>query len=302
MPLPTEKSPAQARMGKVFLYAEPKKGKSTLAATLDPDRTILLDVEDGLGAIEGFKHRITNWGDVAGYEGEGRQRVPVFAEDSFRGTVKMLYDQRADHPFKVGVVDTADALSGLCSEYVLYSLGAGADRQGEFVHASDFDYGKGWSAITAEWMLRIGALCRVLDSVILISHADRTTKTDRIGAEYPVYTPSLGPKGLRNWTLGFVDHILFLDVERNDEDEDVVCVHTRQARGWEAGGRTVAGGASLPDPIWLPDALTSGRVLREALEKVSAPPEPKAALKAKAKAGAKKPPPETAQPELGEAA
>jgi hypothetical protein len=50
------------------------------------------------------------------------------------------------------------------------------------------------------------------------------------------------------------------------------CVHTQPSRGWEAGGRTVAGGAKLPDPIWLPDAATAGVELRKALEAVSAPP------------------------------
>jgi hypothetical protein len=178
MGLPTEKSPAQARMGKVFIYGEPKTaGKSTLSMTLDPDHTIALDVEDGLGAIEGFKHRVTSWGKVVGHQevGEGRaaRMVPVLDEHSFRGTVQLLAQN--EHPFKVGVVDTADMLAQLCADYVLQQLGgsAAAGVTGGYVHASDFDYGKGWSAINEEWQLRIGALCRVLESVILISHADR---------------------------------------------------------------------------------------------------------------------------------
>ena len=275
MPLPTEMSPAQARMGKTPPYGEPKTaGKSTLAMTLDPEHTIGIDVENGLGAIEGYKHRVTSWGKIAGYNdvGEGRQarRVPVLDEYSFRGTIQLL--AQSEHPFRVGVVDTADMLAQLCAEYVLAQLGgAAAAGTDAYVHASDFEYGKGWSAINDEWQLRVGALCRVLPTVILISHADRTTKTDRTGAEYPVYTPALGPKGIRNWTLGFVDHILFAQVEENDDGDLVHCVHTQPSRSWEAGGRTVAGGAAMPDPIWLPDAASSGAELRKALEHVSAP-------------------------------
>lgn len=272
MPLPSEKSPAQARIGKVFIYGEPKTaGKSTLAMTLDPDRTIALDVEDGLGAIEGFKHRVTSWGKVAGVQGEGRQARPVLDEHSFRGAIQLL--AQAEHPFRIAVVDTVDMLAQLCSDYVLTQLGGGAAAgvTGQYVHASDFDYGKGWSAISQEWQLRIGALCRVVESVVLISHADRTTKTDRTGGEFPVFTPALGPKAVRNWTLGFVDHILFAQVEENDEGVLTHCVHTQPSRSWESGGRTVAGGAVLPDPIWLPDAGTAGVELRKALEAVSAP-------------------------------
>lgn len=300
MPLPTQMSAAQARMGKVFLYGEPKvAGKSTLAFTLDPEHTIGFDVEDGLGAIEAYKHRITSWGRQTGVReptdadrARGwRAPIPVLDENSFRGTIGMLVNE--EHPFTVGVIDTADALSQLCQEYVLMQLGG--DKSRGYVHASDFDYGKGWSAINEEWALRIGALCRVLESVILISHADRKTDTDRTGAEYSIYTSALGPKGIRNWTLGFVDHILFATNEVNDDGQLVHCVHTQPGRGWEAGGRTVAGGLRLPDPIWLPDAVTSGVELRKALEAVSAPPAPKeqkaaepvAKPKAKAKAKAK---------------
>lgn len=273
MPLPTEKSPAQPRMGKVLIFGEPKvAGKSTLAMTLDPDHTIALDTEDGLGAIEGYKHRVTSWGRTVGVEGEGRNARPILDEHSFRGTIQMLATQ--EHPFKIGVVDTADALSFMCSEYVLAALGGDAARAGQFVHASDFEYGKGWEAVRSEWQLRLGALFRVLESVVLISHADRRVETDRIGAEYPIYTAALAPKGIRNWTLGAVDHILFARVEANEDGEPTHCVRTQPSRSWEAGGRTVAGGPKLPDPIWLPNAATAGVELRKALEAVSAPPVP----------------------------
>jgi hypothetical protein len=304
MPLPTEKTAAQPKMGKVFIYAEPKIGKSLLSMMLDPEHTIALDVEDGLSHIEGYKHRIRSWGDGQVVP-VGRTTELKLYEDSFRGAIMMLHQE--DHPFKIATVDTADALAGLCSEYVLKALGQSNDQVG-YVHASDFDYGKGWDAINKEWQLRIGALCRVMDSVILISHADRKTKRDRVGAEYPVYTPSLGPSGIRKWTLGYSDHIIFMDVENDDQGEPQRVLHTQPTASWEAGGRTVMGGNRLPDPLWLPDAETAGATLRAALEGVLTVPKrpavrdeskPKSKPKAKAKPAAEEP---TAQGELGEAA
>lgn len=267
MPLPTEKSKPMPRVGKVFLYAEPKIGKSTLSMMLDPEHTIGLDVEDGLNAIEGYKAPIKSWGKIAGVEGEGRNQRAIMADDSFRGVIRDLH--QTEHAFTYAVVDTADALAKLCNDYVLQALGGAEGAQRGFVHASDFEYGKGWSAINEEWALRIGALCMVVPNVILISHADRTTKTDRTGAEFPVFTPALGPKGIRNWTLGFVEHILFLNVERNDDGEDLRVVHSRPSRSWEAGGRVPIGVEPVPDPLWLPTAETAGAELRAALERVS---------------------------------
>lgn len=270
MGLPTAKTPAQPRVGKVFIFAEPKVGKSLLSMMLDPEHTIALDIEDGLHAIEGYKHRVTSWGRITGMEGEGRNAQPVFAEDSFRGTIKMLHEQRGEHPFKIATIDTADALASLCSEYVLTALGQSIGEQG-YVHASDFDYGKGWDAINKEWQLRVGALARVMDSVILISHADRKIKKSRTGAEIPVYTPALAPAGIRKWTLGFVDHILFMDVDENDQGETMRVLHTQPSVSWEAGSRSAIGGTSLPEPIWLPDPVSAGPTLHEALKQVAAP-------------------------------
>lgn len=267
MPLPTAPTPPQARMGKVLLHAEPKVGKSTLAGTLDPEHTILLDVEDGLSAIGGYKHKIKSWGRVIGTTGEGREQRAVHDDESLMGVGRLLATE--EHPFTIGVIDTADALAQLCSEYVLAQLGANTGATG-FVHASDFDYGKGWSAISAEWALRIAALARVLPSLILISHSDRRTRTTRAGAEYDAYTTNLGPKGVKEWTSGFVDHILFLHIAEVD-GEEVRAIRTAQGIGWQAGGRTIAGGPKLPDPIILRDAATSGKVLREALEQVTGP-------------------------------
>lgn len=300
MPLPTEKVPAQPRIGKVFIYAEPKIGKSLLSMMLDPEHTIALDVEDGLAHIEGYKHRITSWGN-GDIVGEGRAQKLILHENSFRGAIQMLHQEK--HPFKIATVDTADALASLCSEYVLKALGQSNEMAG-YVHASDFDFGKGWDAINKEWQLRIGALCRVMESVILISHADRKTKRDRLNMEYPVYTPALGPAGIRKWTLGFSDHIIFMDVEADDDGNPQRVLHTQPSVSYEAGGRTALGGKRLPDPIWLPDAETAGETLRKALESVAVPapkPAPEAKPKAKAKAKAKaepKPVPEQGQAQL----
>ena len=259
MSLPTEKRKPTPGMGKVLLYAEPKVGKSTLAATMDPEHTLVLDTENGTAALEAFVHPIKSWSAIT------KEEPHVLRGDSFRGAIKALVDE--EHDFTTAVVDTVDVLAQLCGDDVLRALGG---QQAGFLHASDFDYGKGWSAITAEFQLRMGALCRAVPNVVFISHADESVKQDRTGAEYKVYTPALAPKGVRNWLLGFVDHILFAEVVSGEAGEERV-LRTQPTRSYQAGGRTPLGAPKLPDPLPL-----EGPALKAALEALAAPARPAA--------------------------
>ena len=261
MGLPTEKRAPTPGMGKVLLYGEPKVGKSTLAATMDPDHTLVLDTEAGTTAIEAFVQPIRSW-------------------QEFRAVVKELHD--TEHPFTTVVVDTVDVLAQFAGDDVLAALSGGTAAQ--YAHASDFEYGKGWNAWTDEFTLRAGALCRVVPNVVFISHVDVGTLKDRVGDEYQVYTPALAPKGIRNWLTGFVEHILFAELGPNDAR----LLRTQPTRSYQAGGRTPLGAAKLPDPLPL-----EGPALKQALEALAAPvpvTKPKtAAGKAKPSAAPEKP-------------
>lgn len=260
MPLPTEKRAPTPGMGKVLIYGPPKIGKSTLAATMDPDHTLVLDTEQGTGALEAFVQPIKSWGAA-------NEDRTAFADTAFRGVVKALHEE--EHPFSTVVVDTVDVLAQLAGDHVLNHLSGG--RAAEYAHASDFEYGKGWNAWTEEFTLRVGALCRVVPNVVFISHADEKTMETRAGGEYTVFTPALAPKGIRGFLTGFVDHILFAQLD--DDGERVL--RTQPTRAFEAGGRTALGAAKLPDPLPL-----EGPALKGALEALSAPVKPRAGKRA----------------------
>lgn len=284
MGLPTEKRQPQAGLGKILLYGAPKVGKSTLASTIDVEHTLVLDTEGSTTALEAFVMEIKSWGALT------REEPHVLRGDSFRGAIKSLVED--EHDFTTVVVDTVDVLAQLCAAYTLEGLSGG--RAG-YVHASDFDYGKGWSAITEEFQLRIGALCRAVPNVVLVSHADESTKKDRLGKEITVYRPDVKPKGIREFLEGFVDHVLFAEVVQTDDGETRL-LRTQPAETYSAGGRTPLGRPKLPDPLPL-----EGPALKQALEGLAAPARPaKAAPKAKPKPA--KSAPENGQESLGAAA
>jgi hypothetical protein len=222
MPLPTEKSKPTLGVEnlKALLYGPWKIGKTSLLAELDPDHTLFIATEPGHGGVEVFKEDCPSW-----------EKFREIGTDLSKGK----------HPFRLAVVDTADSLLRYCGDHVL--AGLGGNRTG-YVHASDFEYGKGWEAITSEVRLRVAKLCSLGIGVVFVSHAKEGIKKDRVGREITVVQPDIGLKGARNWLLGFVDHIWYATSETT-EDGDRRLIHTTPTENYEAGGR----GVPLPDPI-----------------------------------------------------
>jgi SpoVK/Ycf46/Vps4 family AAA+-type ATPase len=58
--LPKQKTPPSLSLetSKLLVYGPPGIGKSTLAASIDPDRTLFLATEPGLGGLEVFQREI----------------------------------------------------------------------------------------------------------------------------------------------------------------------------------------------------------------------------------------------------
>jgi hypothetical protein len=222
LPLPTEKSlPTLGLQNlRAVLYGSPKIGKTSMLAHLDNDHTLFIATEPGQGGIEAFVEECTTW-------------------EKFRAIGAALAE--GDHPYKLVIVDTVDELQRMCADYVV--AGLAGDRKG-YVHASDFDYGKGWEAITSEFRLRVAKLCNLGLGVVFVSHVKEGTKKDRVGREISTIAPDVGQKGSRNWLLGFVDHIWYATSETS-EDGDRRLIHTTPTENYEAGGR----GVPLPDPI-----------------------------------------------------
>jgi hypothetical protein len=241
--LPTEKTKPSltADSAKVFLYGEEKIGKTTTAAALDPEHTLLLATEEGYGALEAFVKPIGSW-------------------EEFRAIGPELL--KGGHPFKTIVIDTVDELLKLCTDKVLQDLGVS--------YAGDLEFGKGWAAVTDEFRLRVGALCRLGLGVWFISHAKEEEVKTRTGS-ITVTSPTIGG-GSRKWLLGFVDYILLARSEQTADQGEVRVVRTRPAENYRAGGRGGPDGKGvLPDPIPLDAAVIRDAMATATAELVAAP-------------------------------
>lgn len=239
MTLPTEKSPPTLSPDRVkaLLYGPPKIGKSTFASQINPDHTLFISTEPGLGSLEVFEAPVTSWKEF-------RELGAEIAEDA-----------KKDKRFEVVVVDTIDELYRMCADHVCAELG--------IKHPSDADYGKGWAAVADEFRLRIGKLASLGLGVWFISHAEDREVKKKVGTK-TVTQPSLSGQA-RKFLVGFVDFI-FLATWEGDEEKDVRVLRTQGAEHHEAGGRVPVGAAPLPDPLPL-DAAG----LREEMAKSLAP-------------------------------
>lgn len=209
--LPLNKTPQtlDAARSKVLLYGPPKIGKSTLCARLDPEHTLFLVCEPGLGGLEVFQYPVNSW-------------------DDFRAAYEQLANN--EHNFKTVVVDTVDELYRMCQESVMRELGVN--------HPSDLEWGKGWSAVGDKWRLAVGALAKLGLGVWFISHARDEQIKQRVG-QITKTVPMIGGKA-REFLLGFCDHIFLVTQEVDAEGTEARVVRTSPSEFWEAGSRLPA--------------------------------------------------------------
>lgn len=217
--LPTSKTPPQSDPLKrpVLLYGDYKIGKSTLASELH-EKALFLATEPGLNSMEVFRVDIKTWGD-------------------FLNVIADLREKPEQHP--IVVIDTVDELARLCQEHVLSHL-AGGPVGSAYLHASDFEYGKGWDAIRDEFKLRVAALCRIGPGVLFISHAKEEMVETASGVGYKAMSPDVGQKGMRKWLLGYVDFIFYATMVRVNGDDGPVdkrVLYTQPTHRIQAGGR-----------------------------------------------------------------
>jgi hypothetical protein len=219
MTLPTEKSAPSLSPDRIkaLLYGPPKIGKSTFASKIDPDHTLFIPTEPGLGSLEVFEAPARSWAEF-------RQIGGDLAKDAGQ--------------FRVVVVDTVDELYRMCSDHVCGELG--------IKHPSDADYGKGWAAVADEFRLRVGKLAGLGLGVWFISHAEDREVKKKVGTK-TVTQPSLSGQA-RKFLTGFVDFI-FLATWEGDEDSEKRVLRTQGAEHHEAGGRIPEGATPLPDPL-----------------------------------------------------
>lgn len=250
--LPTEKTaPSLApERAKVLLYGPAKIGKSTLASKLDPEHTLFLACEPGLGAIEAYELPIATW-------------------QEFRETGAEL--AKGEHPYRILVVDTVDELIRMCADDVLGKLGAS--------HASDLGYGKGWAAIADEFRLRIARLANLGLGVWFISHSKEVEIKTAVGS-ITKSVPDIGGQA-RSFLIGFCDLILFATSQVSSDGEHRI-LRTSASENWEAGGRV-----PLADPLPLDAAALRADLERACGMLTPKPPEPEAKTQKKAPKGEK---------------
>lgn len=234
MALPTEKSAPSLNPDrlKALLYGPPKVGKSTFASKINPDHTLFIATEPGLGALEVYESPVGSWAEF-------RQVGADLAADRKQ--------------FEVVVIDTVDELYRMCSDHVCADLG--------IKHPADADYGKGWAAVRDEFALRVGKLTALGLGVWFISHAEDREVKKKVGSK-TVTQPSLAGQG-RKFLTGFVDYI-FLAAWESDEEGDKRVLYTQGAEHHEAGGRVPEGAKPLPSPLPL-DAATLRKAMAESL-------------------------------------
>lgn len=236
MTLPTEKSPRTLSPDKVkaLLYGPPKIGKSTFVSEINPDHTLFISTEPGLGSLEVFEAPVRNWLE-------------------FLAIGEALTKDRKH--FQVVAIDTVDELYRMCADHVCAQLGV--------KHPSDAEYGKGWAAVADEFRLRLGKISGLGMGVWFISHAVDREVNAKVGKK-TVTQSTLSGQG-RQFLIGFVDFI-FLATWEGDEEDDKRVLRTQGSAHHEAGGRVPKGVEPLPDPL----PLDAG-VLRKAMAKSLSP-------------------------------
>jgi hypothetical protein len=237
MTLPTKKSERTLSPDRVkaLLYGPPKIGKSTFASQINPDHTLFISTEPGLGSLEVYEAPVTTWAE-------------------FREVGADLAKDRKH--YEIVVIDTVDELYRMCSDYVCAGLG--------IKHPSDAEYGKGWAAVADEFRLRVGKIAGLGMGVWFISHAEDREVKKKVGTK-TVTQPTLSGQA-RKFLVGFVDFIFLAEWEGGEEGERRL-LRTQGAENHEAGGRVPVDATPLPDPLPLDAA-----VLRREMAKSLAPP------------------------------
>lgn len=173
-------TPAAAR---VLLAGQAKVGKSTLAASWNPDRTLLIDTHQGTRLLTGehYVRHVADW--------------PQF--------VTVMDDVLADlagpeATFDTIVVDLAEDVFRFCEFWI-------GDRK-NLATGAQMEYGKGTTEAVALFQREIGRLLASTYGVWFISHTD-TVKEE---GQPTRYEPRLHAK-IKDFVQGAVDYVLLAE-------------------------------------------------------------------------------------------
>lgn len=220
--LPTVKTEPSAdpMQYSILMYGPTKVGKSTFAS--QAESAVFLATEPGLNALSVFKVDIDSW-------------------ETFLTACAELAKQK--HEFRTIVVDTVDNAYEMCLEYVCKGL-TGKDGQ-PVSHPADLGYGKGWSAVNAEFKRVLTKLAMMQQGLILISHS----KVQEVETRTEKYDKIMPTTGAAKIVLGLMDMVLMVEVESIKTESGVEhrrIIHTKPTSEYDAGDRTGRLPAELP--------------------------------------------------------
>lgn len=192
----------------VFLYGDPKSGKTT-AATKFP-KHLLLAFEKGYSAIP------------------GAMAQPINSWSEFRKVLKMLKDPAVKEKFETIIVDTSDIAYDYCERYICSN--AGVDT------VADIGYGKGYTMVANEFDTCLRSIVQMDYGLVLISHSVDKTFTDEQGREYNQIVPTLGNKP-RNIVSRMCDIIGYSRAVQDAEGNTSIKLFMRGTPRYMAGSR-----------------------------------------------------------------
>lgn len=156
-----------------LLFGEKKIGKTSLIAQFP--KTFFLMTEPGGKALSINQRPVTSWKEFTGY-------VRLLKRDGGR--------------FDTVCVDTIDLAYKLAEKYALQKLGID--------HASEGEWGRGWSAVRDAFTPPIQELLSMGKGVVFISHMVEREVKRRDGSKYDRIQPTLSGQG-RDVVEGMVD-------------------------------------------------------------------------------------------------
>lgn len=157
----------------VFLYGDPKSGKTTIATKFP--KHLLLAFEKGYNAIP------------------GAMAQPINSWSEFRKVLRQLKDPAVKERFETIIIDTSDIAYDYCEKYICANAkrpdgGMGVDTIG------DIPYGKGYTQAANEFDECLRSILQMDYGLVLISHAIDKTFKDETGTEFNQIVPTLGAK------------------------------------------------------------------------------------------------------------
>ena len=199
----------------VFLYGEPKSGKTTTATKFP--RHLLFAFEKGYNAIPGaMAQPINSWAE-------------------FKKALRQLKDPQVKEQFETIIIDTVDIAYSYCEKYICANAsradgGFGVDSIG------DIPYGKGYTLVGQEFDEALRMIAQLDYGLVMISHGTDKVFKDESGTEYNRIVPTLD-KRAKNIVSRMVDLYGYSRIVTDENGKESTKLFLRGTSRYEAGSR-----------------------------------------------------------------